>query len=1267
MKYLVEPLMSDTHSTVTNTSRAFTLASILNGQVVTGGSSVGTSRWAELDTQQFTLTRFTPSSGTPYYRIGRGGAGTFLTVEGSATSGWTVADRTMSVLVGSIEGGNDQRVVRSESSITGGTAVFAPLLVRVRDTFGNPVAGVEVRFMVGTKPSSMSVQIQPSGASTPVTTRTDASGIAKLALMPGGTSSVYAYYGDGTFSIVASVTSGPQFTFTGTVVPTTTSSVVLSHVSGNNQTIVGTPVTSTSWTATFAPLMVQVKNSAGSPMVGATVRWLVVTRPSGSTAKLDPANSPSVQTITDAQGVATLAQLNGSSMTLTGPTGAFAIEVSVDAKGVVYFVGMMAAPAVPTDCGSGGPQAWSMEVAGPAGVRLRSAFAGGYLQLVPGNETQAPRLTVGSDLGGAGRVEAFVDKSYGGGSMPFGLGRLDTPQLRIGNDQISSLRVPPGYKVTLFYDRGFKGDSRGLVADSWYLNNFNDYTSSVIVQPYRLTAYAGKPLTATIHADPDYAGLSQSFDVGVYTLSEMWVGNDAVSSVTVPAGLEVVLCTDNWFWGTQKVFSASTGDLGDLNNKTSSLIVRRVGGPTVTAYSDPWFLGTATVLPVGAWVRGAPGSFSSTPACLKIPPELMVTPYNKDGVLKAPIFGDYIFSAPSGSSLLVEPAMPVVFSSDGRWQKLRPGAHNSTALTIGATNITRLQVPQGYTATLFTEDGFTGGFRTYAATTGVDLPPELSRRIRSITVEPVLNCASQIWRFGLVRGLEETRQSRATLITQGDGVRLEVAVGTWDGFYYDMDSAELNPFYADLEEARVETIEIPEGYRLTLFSEARLSGNFKAYTSNTTLSSPFLARSVFLEPVVYLYENTDLSGERVELGVGRFDLNAGDIAFSNRASAIRVPAGLVATLYDNSNYTGLSRSYVEDTVLDSAIAKKASAIQVRPLAFPIPRGSVRYGNQINLKSGDRYLRYFPDSQTIKVSTEAPPEDAELGNYGDFRIVRAGVTTFPHLVSFGDIFALQTRAGQYVTVQSDGRLAVGGTNTSDAWPFRLVRAGTTMHNQVVTHKDQVALMSAEGRYLTADGSTAPAMARDSIGTWEKFVLLDASAAPVTAAEGLHPASCSFNVCSTAACGTDMQLIGANDEASFLSLFCAGDAAGSLAFGDVNPARASGEGTSCGAAACGADVCGAAACGAAACGAAACFQEATGITACGADACYGAACGVAATGAGVNIFVACGVAASGVSVGGITICGVDACGVDLCAIDACGADACGVDLIPGVPLI
>ena len=83
-------------------------------------------------------------------------------------------------------------------------------------------------------------------------------------------------------------------------------------------------------------------------------------------------------------------------------------------------------------------------------------------------------------------AQLFVDQNYGGASMALSQGsynvdRLSAPDA-VGNDTVSSIKVAPGYVVTVFTDPDLGGASRQFSADTPYVgDDFNDKISSVSV------------------------------------------------------------------------------------------------------------------------------------------------------------------------------------------------------------------------------------------------------------------------------------------------------------------------------------------------------------------------------------------------------------------------------------------------------------------------------------------------------------------------------------------------------------------------------------------------------------------------------------------------------------------------------------------------------------------------------------------------------------------------------------------------------------------
>ncbi|WP_051226672.1 RICIN domain-containing protein [Butyrivibrio sp. MC2013] len=95
----------------------------------------------------------------------------------------------------------------------------------------------------------------------------------------------------------------------------------------------------------------------------------------------------------------------------------------------------------------------------------------------------------GSNNTASGKVYIYQDINYGGRSASLGVGDYNLSSLQakgFRNDDLTSLKVPFGYKVTLYEHDNFGGASRVIRGDSsWIGNDFNDKTSSIRVEKVR--------------------------------------------------------------------------------------------------------------------------------------------------------------------------------------------------------------------------------------------------------------------------------------------------------------------------------------------------------------------------------------------------------------------------------------------------------------------------------------------------------------------------------------------------------------------------------------------------------------------------------------------------------------------------------------------------------------------------------------------------------------------------------------------------------------
>jgi len=83
----------------------------------------------------------------------------------------------------------------------------------------------------------------------------------------------------------------------------------------------------------------------------------------------------------------------------------------------------------------------------------------------------------------ANAVVIYQHGDFQGASQQLTEGSYTLASLQIGNDQLSSLRVPSGIKVTLYEHEGFSGRSKTFTEDTrWVGDDFNDLTSSIKIE-----------------------------------------------------------------------------------------------------------------------------------------------------------------------------------------------------------------------------------------------------------------------------------------------------------------------------------------------------------------------------------------------------------------------------------------------------------------------------------------------------------------------------------------------------------------------------------------------------------------------------------------------------------------------------------------------------------------------------------------------------------------------------------------------------------------
>ncbi|HNG43230.1 MAG TPA: hypothetical protein PK203_16070, partial [Cyclobacteriaceae bacterium] len=213
---------------------------------------------------------------------------------------------------------------------------------------------------------------------------------------------------------------------------------------------------------------------------------------------------------------------------------------------------------------------------------MKYLLAKGYGQVAQNVSLVVAPYTKASE----GPIVTIFKDNFSGTSKKLTEGFYDFMDLgTVGNDQLSSVRIPKGWRVTLYEHKESKGRTLVLTADAsasvLLKNKFNDITSSILVEqlpppevpapvktppvvpetktpedpqtpppPAQPTASLDDPVNPMIIIyQGDRTGESKRLAPGIYDTDQLEIGDNEISSVHVPAGVSVVLYDQPKFKG----------------------------------------------------------------------------------------------------------------------------------------------------------------------------------------------------------------------------------------------------------------------------------------------------------------------------------------------------------------------------------------------------------------------------------------------------------------------------------------------------------------------------------------------------------------------------------------------------------------------------------------------------------------------------------------------------------------------------------------------
>lgn len=149
--------------------------------------------------------------------------------------------------------------------------------------------------------------------------------------------------------------------------------------------------------------------------------------------------------------------------------------------------------------------------------------------------------------------------------------KAELERLGIENNSISSVKVPPGWKVIFFKNPGFAGESMEVLANAEDLGTLNNNVSSLKVMQDPATTNR-----AAFFYKKNFDGKEVDLPRGEYhqdALERYGIDNNTISSLRVPPGLKVILYKHDGFSGPSETVTGAgqRADLGSLDNNVSSL------------------------------------------------------------------------------------------------------------------------------------------------------------------------------------------------------------------------------------------------------------------------------------------------------------------------------------------------------------------------------------------------------------------------------------------------------------------------------------------------------------------------------------------------------------------------------------------------------------------------------------------------------------------------------------------------------------------------
>ena len=345
-------------------------------------------------------------------------------------------------------------------------------------------------------------------------------------------------------------------------------------------------------------------------------------------------------------------------------------------------------------------------------------------------------------------ITLHEDCNFQGKSYYLETGNHRLYQIKIGNDRLSSIQIPYGFKVTIYADDNFSGNSKTFTENVTCLEpEWNNMASSIVVEN---TNYLQGNLSdyVVFYNDCYSKGFSRTLRPGIYKGNDLGELKNNISSFNIFGNLRIrVFINNENASGYYNTFEDNQSCLGNsYNDKISSLVIEYKpyipgnttglsNGKFAAFYTECSYSGNAIRLMPGYYSGEKLGLFKYSIASVEIPAHLRVKVFinndnlngqsatlsvnsscldynlrNKIGslVVEEKEGGNY----GGGNNLPVTETVMIYSDANYRGQSVSvlPGTYTTMAMAGGFPDnaLSSIKVPSGFRVVLYESENFRG-------------------------------------------------------------------------------------------------------------------------------------------------------------------------------------------------------------------------------------------------------------------------------------------------------------------------------------------------------------------------------------------------------------------------------------------------------------------------------------------------------------------------------------------------------------------------------